>query len=120
VNTTATVGGMEVPGQENKIDLTKPYDPNSTANLPKGDEVKIEKISDGKEKIKVGDKEYECTWTNSKMKGKANGVELDAEVKVWTSKSVPLGGMVKTEMKATIAGMAMTTTMELSETGSKK
>jgi hypothetical protein len=116
LKTTVTAGGQELPGQESKIDLSKPYDPNSTTGLPKGDEVKVEKISDGKEKIKIGGKEYDCTWEKSKIKGKANGVDLDAEVKVWTCKTVPLGGMVKMEMKSEVINM----TMELTETGSKK
>ncbi len=116
MKTTVMAGGQELPGQETKIDLTKPFDPSSTTGLPKGDEVKVEKISDGKEKIKIGGKEYECTWEKSKVKGKANGVDLDAEVKVWMCKSVPLGGMVKMEMKSEVINMSM----ELTETGSKK
>jgi hypothetical protein len=116
LKTTIKAGDQELPGQESKIDLSKPYDPKSTATLPKGDEVKVEKISDGKEKIKLGGKEYDCTWEKSKIKGKANGVDVDAEVKVWTCKTVPLGGMVKMEVKSELFNVSM----ELIETGSKK
>jgi hypothetical protein len=120
LKSTSSAGGFDLPAQEIKIDLSKPYDPSSTTGLPKGDDIKVEKLGDGKEKIKIGDKEYDCTWTKSKIKGKAKDMDIDAEVKVWTCKSVPLGGTVKMEMNSTVAGMAVTVTMELSETGSKK
>ena len=105
-----------------KIDLTKPFDPTKVGGgggLPPGTDVKVEKGKEGKEKIKVGGKEYDSTWTTYKVKGKAMGQEVDAEVKVWMSKAAPMG-MVKMEMTAAIAKMEMKMTMELSESGNKK
>lgn len=119
VKITASINGMEAPAQEQKVDLTKPYDPTKVGGgLPAGTEATVEKGKDGKEKIKVGGKEYDTTWTTYKVKAKANGMDIDAEVKVWQSKDVPMG-MVKMEMTATVAKMDMKMTMELSESGNK-
>src|SRR5437762_12390276 len=56
ISTVATVKGMQTPAQTTKIDLTKPYDPTSAANIPKDSKAKVEKLGDGKEKITVGGK----------------------------------------------------------------
>jgi hypothetical protein len=113
VKTTMVFGKMEVPGPEIKIDLSKPYDAANTAGLPAGAATKIEKDGAGKEKIKVGGKEYDCEWT----KFKASGVMgQDAELKVWTNKDAPLSGVVKMEMKSKQVDF----TMELTGSGSAK
>ena len=112
---------MDIPATEQKIDLTKPYDPTKLGGgggLPPGTEAKLDKLKDGKEKIKVAGKEYETTWTTYKMKAKAGGMDIDADLKVWMSKDIPMG-MAKMEMKAEFAGQAMNMTMELTETGNK-
>lgn len=120
VKVTASVNGMEAPAQEQTIDLTKPYDPTKVGGgLPGGGEAKVEKGKDGTEKVKAAGKEYETTWTTYKVKAKANGMDIDADIKVWTSKDVPMG-MVKMTMKATVAKMDMEMTMELTEFGNKK
>ena len=107
VKTVTNFNGMEMPPQERTIDLTKPYDPTKASVLTPGADVSVEKGKDGKEKVKVGGKEYEATWTTYTVKGKAGGMEITADVKAWMSKDVPLG-MVKMEM-----------TMELTESGNK-
>jgi hypothetical protein len=114
---TGNVNGMDVPEQEQKIDLTKPFDPTKAA-VPPGSEAKVEKLKDGKEKIKVGGKEYETKWESYKVKAKTNDMEIEAEVKVWMSNDIKLL-MVKMEMTAEVLGMKMEMAMELSETGSK-
>jgi hypothetical protein len=119
VKVTASVNGMEAPAQEQTVDLTKPYDPTKVGQLPAGTEATVEKGKSGTEKIKAAGKEYDCTWTSYKVKAKANGMDIDADVKVWTAKDVPMG-MVKMEMTASIAKMEMKMTMELSESGNKK
>jgi len=112
---------QEIPAQEQKIDLTKPFDPTKVGGggLPPGTDVKVEKGKEGKEKIKVGDKEYDCTWTIYKVTGKANEQAITADVKAWMSKELPLA-MVKMEMTADVAKMKMEMTMELTESGNKK
>jgi hypothetical protein len=122
VETTGKVNGMDIPAQKQKIDLTKPFDPTKVGGaggLPPGVEAKVEKGKEGKEKLKVAGKEYECVWTTFKVKAKAMGVDIDADSKVWTSKDIAMG-MAKMETNMTFAGMKIEMTMELSETGSKK
>ena len=120
VKVTGKVNGMDIPAQEQKIDLTKPFDPTKAGGgLPAGTDVKVEKGKEGKEKIKVVGKEYEATWTTYKVKGKANGLDIDSDMKVWMVKDLP-AGMAKMEMTTSVAGMKVEMTMELSESGNKK
>lgn len=114
LKTTTVFMGNALPGQESKIDLTKPYDPAAAATANK--KGKFEKTGDGKEKIKIGEKTYECNWLAGKVVAEAGGKKLESDIKVWFSKSVPLSGMVKMEMKSNLANILM----ELSETGSAK
>jgi hypothetical protein len=114
---TGKVNGMDIPAQEQKIDLTKPYDPTKAA-VPTGTDAKVEKLKEGKEKIKAGGKEYDCKWESYKVTGKTMGIEMSAEVKVWQAKDLPLQ-MVKMEMTAEAAGMKIEMEMELTETGHK-
>jgi len=118
LKTTINFQGMEIAGPEAKIDLTKPFDPLS-ASLPQGSEIKVEKLGDGKEKLKVGGKEYDCEWVKLKMKGKAMGMDFDGDAKVWTAKSVPLGGVVKMDMTTKILDTNVVMTMEYAGSGSK-
>lgn len=120
VETTGKVNGMDIPAQKQTIDLTKPFDPSKAGTgLPAGTEAKVEKGKEGKEKLKVGGKEYETNWTNYTVKAKAMGVEIESDVKVWMAKDVPMG-VAKMVMNSTVAGMKMEMTMELSESGNKK
>jgi hypothetical protein len=114
---TGKVNGIDIPAQEQKIDLTKPYDPTKTT-LPPGTEAKVEKLKDGSEKVKAGGKEYDTKWESYKVKATANGQEINAEVKSWMSKDLSLL-VVKMEMTAEVLGMKMEMEMELSETGNK-
>jgi len=111
------VNGMDIPSQEQKIDLTKPYDPTKAA-LPPGTEAKLEKVKDGTEKVKAAGKEYDCQWETYKVKAKSGGQEIEANVKTWSSKDLTLL-VVKLEMTGEVMGMKMEMEMELSESGSK-
>jgi glucan-binding YG repeat protein len=113
-----TGGPAAIPAQEMKVDLTKDYDPTASAKMP-GVDVKTEKVKDGTEKIKVNGKEYDTTWETYKISGEAMGIKLEGDMKVWSNKDIPLGGMVKTESKMTVAGMNIEQVMELKEVGKK-
>lgn len=111
---------IDIPEQEQKIDLTKPYDPTKIGGaLPAGTDVKVEKGKEGKEKLKIGGKEYDATWTEYKMKAKAMGQDVETDLKVWMSKDAPMG-MVKMTMSGDAAGQKIDMTMEMTETGNKK
>ncbi len=104
--------GMELPAQEQKIDLTKPFNPAS-GSVPGANNAKIEKLDSGKETIEVGGKKYECEWVKNKVTVDAGGMKIESETKTWTSKSAPLAGLVKIESKMTQGG----STMELADSG---
>ena len=117
VKVTGKVNGMDIPAQEQKIDLTKPYDPTK-GSLPPGTEATVEKLKSGEEKVKAAGKTHDTKWESYKVKAKAMGQEFEAEVKAWMSKETPQL-MVKMEMTAEILGMKMEMEMELTESGSK-
>jgi hypothetical protein len=119
VKTSGKVNGMDIPANEVKIDLTKPYDPTkATGNLPPGANVQVEKLKDGKEKVKVAGKDYDATWETYKMKVNAMGMAFETEMKVWQAKELGIP-MVKMEMTAEVGGQKMEVSMEMTETGNK-
>jgi hypothetical protein len=111
---TTTINGMAPSTTEQKIDLTKKFDPTGKESMPK--DAKLEELGTGKETVKLGDKSYECEWRKMKITVKAGGMDIVTETKVWTSKAVPLNGFVKMENTA----FGQTTTMELVESSAKK
>lgn len=115
VKTTTKIMGNEVPTQTTKIDLTKPFDITSAVVQGKKSG-QFEKTGEGKEKVKVGAKTYECTWISGKVVAEANGKKIESDVKVWMSKEVPMSGMVRMEMKSDLANVQM----EISGSGSEK
>jgi hypothetical protein len=102
LNLTSTEMGKPRTPEKQKIDITKPYDPLTVM----GRAHKFEKTGDGKEKLKIGDKSYDCNWITGKQVN-------DSKVKVWSSTSVPVLGVVK----ADFAGILL---MELTDYGNAK
>jgi hypothetical protein len=84
------------------IDLTKPYDPLSFLDVGNKGKGKTQRIDDGREKINVGGKTYDCTWMT--VKSGDPGIE---EVKVWFCKDVPLTGMLRLEGKSSGIAIAI-------------
>lgn len=100
--------------QETKIDLTKKFVPGETG-LPSGTKApKIEQNGSGDEKVTVGAKTYDAHWTAYKMAMEVGPLKMNMNVKTWTSKDVPLEGMVKSEMSG---DNGMKTTVELVGSG---
>lgn len=118
VKTAGKMNDMDFPESEQKIDLTKPFDPTKMA-APPGSEAKFEKLKDGTEKLKVGDKTYDTTWTTYKMTASGMGQDITGEVKVWMAKDVPFG-VAKTETKVSFGGMDIKAEMTFSESGTAK
>jgi hypothetical protein len=102
------------PVQTMKIDLTKDYDAISAANL-KANNVQIEKLAEGKEKLKTAGKEYDTKWTQLRATSTVNGMTIVTDYKMWFCKDVPLSGLVR--MNTT--GSGLTTKLELVGSGSK-
>src|SRR5262249_704705 len=116
VDSTFTIMGKEMTGpvQKMTVDLTKPYDQISAANL-KRTGTKIETVGEGTEKIKSGEKEYDTKWTQLKCNTKTNELTVVSEFKMWYSKEVPVSGLVRME---TTVGM-FKSTLELVGSGRK-
>lgn len=104
----------EAPVKTFKIDLSKPFDQNSAANL-KGDNIVYEKFDEGTEKLILGEKEYQTMWKKVRANISGNGITIRLDLKMWFAKDVPLSGLVK--METTSSGS--TTTLELTRTGGK-
>jgi hypothetical protein len=118
--TVATVNGMELPGQEAKIDLTKPFDPTNVTAAPKDAAAKVKTLDEGKETITIGKTKYECKWTSYKVTAKAQNMDIESEVKFWMAKDAPLSGMVQMESKTSVAGMNVVAKMTLDDSGKGK
>lgn len=105
-----TAGEGMVEKEKQIIDLTKPYDPISFLDVGSKAKGKTEKKEEGREKLTIGGKTYECTWMT--VKSGDPGIE---EAKVWFSKDVPLTGMLRIEAKS--AGIAIA--IEMTGSGRK-
>lgn len=114
-----TAGGTDTPFPEWKVDLTKPLDPTRGANLPGLGNAKLEKLKHGKEKVKVGGKEYDAEWMTFKVKVTNKGIEAEGDLKVWVAREVP-ARLVKLDLAVTSAKNDLKVAMELTEFGSKK
>src|SRR5262245_1499993 len=113
------VMGMDIPVQKQTIDITKPFDPTkATGPLPPGAAANVEKLKEGKEKVKVGTKEYESKWESFKVKMKAGGMDLEADMKVWQTKDLAIP-IVKMEVTTEFGGQKMEMQMEMTDVGSK-
>ncbi len=101
-----------VPTQKVKIDLTKPHDPIRSAVLAKllrnpqikATDIKATKLGEGREKVKIGDKEYETKWVHMKYSANFNdpnsrptAVTAVVTAKAWLSRDVPLSGVAMME-----------------------
>jgi hypothetical protein len=105
---------MVAPVQTMKIDLTKSYDAISAANL-KANNVKIEKLDEGKEKLKAAGKEYDTKWIKLRATTTVNEMMIVMDYKMWFCKEVPLSGLVRMDTTAS----AIMTKLELIGTGHK-
>jgi hypothetical protein len=114
-----TAGGSDTPFPDQKIDLTKPLDPTKGIALPGFGNAKLEKLKDGKEKVKVGGKEYDADWTTYKVKVANKGVDSEGDLKVWVAQDVPVR-LVKLTLSIALGKNDVQAAMELTEFGSAK
>jgi hypothetical protein len=94
VENTAEGGGKK-DNPKQVIDLTKPYDRITFLDVGNQNKGKSKKKDEGREKLAVGAKTYDCTW----MTVEPADVGMQ-DVKVWFSKDVPLTGLLRLEAKA--------------------
>jgi hypothetical protein len=112
--------GMDIPKQTQKIDLTKPFDPTkATGPMPAGAAAQVEKLKEGTEKVKVAGKEYDTKWETYKVKMKAGGTDVEADMKVWQAKELTIP-VVKMEVSTEFNGQKMEMQMEMTEVGTKE
>jgi hypothetical protein len=115
VRIVATVMGREMPPHDSKIMFDKPYDPYTQGNT----DAKVTVLGEGDETITVDGKSYPCHWGKARVVA-TKPVAMESTVKAWTSKDVPVGGMVKMEGESvmTMEGRTMNSTMTMRLTGS--
>ena len=106
--------GVEPKVSEQKVDITKKYDPAGVAKNP--NITKVEDTGKGQETLKIDGKEYKCDWRANRVTAKVGDMEIVSESKVWLSKDAPVYGLVKTETKT----LGQNSIMVLTEAGSKK
>lgn len=108
-------GNMKLPAREIKVRLDQPYDP-ATSIRQMGGNNKAEKIDEGTETVKIDNQFYPCQWVKMKISVDAAGQKFETTSKVWTSKEIPVGGLVK--METEVAGQKVV--MLLTGHGKKK
>jgi hypothetical protein len=118
LRTEQKFGDMAMPASEQKIKLKETFDP---AQPSQNDQVKSEviKLGAGKETLTIAGKKYECEWSRTKVVSTTKTqppITTTMVMKTWTSKDVPLGGLVKSETEVN----GMTTVMELTGSGRGK
>lgn len=123
LKTTVRLFGRDTGAPDIEIDLAKPFDP-TVAILPSGAAGRFDKVDSGKEKLKVGGSEYETSWIKMKLTTKRGNLDVEETAKYWTSRSVPLGGLVRMEASRLVKRAATTVaeskvTLELTGSGHK-
>jgi hypothetical protein len=108
---------MALPATEAKVSLREAFDPDKPSNPAVT--TTVETLGTGQEALAVGGQRYECTWVKNRVThatrptAKAPPTASVVVAKKWTSKDVPLSGLVKSEIE--VAGQ--TTVTELTGFG---
>jgi predicted NodU family carbamoyl transferase len=110
-----TMMGKEMPPHDTKIMLNQPYQPFTQADT----DAKVTTLGEGDETITVDGKSYKCHWAKAKVVA-TKPAQMESTMKAWSSKDVPLAGMVKMESESvmTMQGTTMNTKMTMKLTGS--
>ena len=95
--------------------LDKPYQPFVQANS----DAKVTILGEGDETVTVDGTSYKCRWAKVKVVA-TTPMAIESTVKTWTSKEVPVSGMVKMESESvmTMNGQVMNTKMSMKLAGS--
>ena len=116
LRTVVDMGGKEMPPQDMKIMLDKPY----VASKSGSSDAVTTQLGEGYETIIAGGKSYACHWIKVKTV-ETKPLAVESVSTVWGCKDVPVNHTVKMESEATTTrgGKIMTTktTMELVDSG---
>lgn len=117
LRTVISMLGREQPSQDVKITLDQPYQPYAQGFS----DAVVTPLGEGNETISVGGKSYNCRWTKVKVVA-TKPAAVESTTKVWSSKDVPVTGLVKMESESvmSVGGNTMNTTMTMQLTGSGK
>jgi L-fucose mutarotase/ribose pyranase (RbsD/FucU family) len=110
-----TMMGRQMPPKDTKIMLDKPYQPYMQGDS----DAKVTTLGEGDETVTVDGKSYKCHWVKVKVVA-TKPVAVESTTKAWSSKDVPLSGMVKMEIESvmTVEGNTMNTKTTMRLTGS--
>ena len=114
LRTVATMMGREMPPQDAKIMFDQPYQP-----YVQGDsDAKVTTLDEGDETITVSGKSYKCNWAKVKVVA-TKPMPMESTVKAWSSKDIPLGGIVKMESESVMSmeGTTMNSKTTMTLTG---
>jgi predicted 3-demethylubiquinone-9 3-methyltransferase (glyoxalase superfamily) len=109
-----SMGGKPLQATDQRVSLKEPFDPARMLQSPTV-KSQITKLGEGDETLTVGGKKYKCTWVKNRVITEFNGQIIETNSKIWISKDVPLGGLVRAETETAGA----TTMMELTGVGSR-
>ena len=114
------MGGQKMPASEQKILFEKPFEPyNLDAKMT---DAVVTPMGTGSETLTVGGKPYACQWAKVHIVA-TKPMPMDSITKVWSSKAVPMSGMVKMETDTTMKmgekSMVTKMTMELAGFGNR-
>jgi hypothetical protein len=101
-----------------KISLQMPYQPY----MPVGEtDATATRLKEGRETLTIRGKTYVCQWIQVKVQA-TKPSPTDCVTKVWTSKDVPVTGVVKleSESSATVKGKTVTSKLTMELIGSGK
>jgi len=118
VKTDSWMGGQKLPTSEQRIFFNKPFEPyNTDAKIT---DAVVTPMGTGNETLTVGEKTYACQWSKVHIVA-TKPMPMDSITKVWSSKSVPMSGVVKMETDTTMKmgdkSVATKMTMELTGFG---
>jgi hypothetical protein len=99
---------------EQKIDITKPFNPGTAEDV----NFVWERLKEGKGKLTVGNKEYECTWITYKpVVPRDSSLKPEGERTIWISKDLPF--IVKDTLKMRVGTDDISESMQLIGIGHK-
>ncbi len=93
----ATIKEETTRGGETLVEETK-YRLDKTYELAAAPGAQDEKLGEGDETLRVGDRDYACHWVHVKRTWDMGGQPRHSDIKIWRCKDVPFGGIVRSDV----------------------